>query len=130
MRRRQKNEGRYSSGPRNTIDMSAYGDVPLNQLHPGRVVTAHIAFKDDPSRSKSRPAVVARVRGRTITVFPIYTAQRPWRAEIDHHGRRCYVDLQPTTIDRIDLVALDPIDIDPTVLEMLLAKLDTADEER
>lgn len=124
MRRRQKNEGRFERSPANIIDMSKYGKVPLNQLWPGRVVTAHIPYREDASRSKSRPAVVGAVNGRSITVFPVYTGNRPWRKEINHRGRRSYVDLKPVVIDKIDLVALDQIDIDGETLIELLANLE------
>jgi len=124
MRRRQKNQGRYESGPVNVIDMGNYGNVPLNQLWPGRIVTAHVPFRDDPNQSKSRPAIVGRVQGRNITLFPIYSGERPWRTEIDHHGRRCYVDLHPVVVDRINLVGLDPTDVSDDVLELLLKHLD------
>ena len=34
------------------IDTSKYGNVPLNRLEPGTIVYAHVAFRDDPLKSK------------------------------------------------------------------------------
>lgn len=128
MRKRQKNEGRYTRAVGNTIDMREYGKVAMNQLWPGRVVFAHVPFREDSTKSKPRPAVVARVRGRDITVFPIYTASAPWRMEIYRHARKCHVDLRPVLLDKIDLISTDPVDIEQDVLDKLIERLDVSDQ--
>jgi hypothetical protein len=128
MRRRQKNEGRYTRAVGNTIDMRDYGKVAMNQLWPGRVVFAHVPFRENPNNSKPRPVVVGEVRGRDIYAFPIYSAHAPWRLEIYRHARRCYVDTRPVVLDKINLISTDPEDIEGEILVKLLERLDRDDQ--
>lgn len=131
MRRERKTHrggksGRVQRPMGNYIDMREYGNVALNQLWAGRVVFAQVPFHDRPNESKTRPTVVGAVRGRDVTVFPIYSSAAPWRIEISRHNRRCYVDTRPIMIDKINLVSIDPIDIEDEVLDVLLSKLESA----
>jgi hypothetical protein len=101
------------------IDTSKYGDVPLNRLEPGTVVYAHVAFRDDPLRSKLRPVVVIEKNGRTITGCPIYSKTDPLRIETYRRGRRGYVDRRAVVIDKYSLVNLDELDLDDETWDVL-----------
>lgn len=105
---------RYLSKARQShnVDMFNYGNVPLNQLHPGRIVYAHVAFRDDENIVKTRPVVVIERRGRSILGCPMYTKSGNFRIEAERYGRRSYVDLRSVEIDRYNLVNIDPVDID------------------
>ena len=102
-----------------SVDMSNYGNVPLNQVLPGRVVYAHVPFHDDPTNSQMRPVVVVEKSGRNVTVCPLYSRESPLRVETIRHGRRCYVDLRAIVIDRYNLVNIDPIDLDDDVWDYI-----------
>jgi hypothetical protein len=105
---------RYLSKERQShnVDMMNYGDVPLNQLYPGRIVYAHVAFRDDGNIVKTRPVVVIERRGRGILGCPMYTKSSQTRIETERYGRRTHVDLRSVEIDRYNLVNIDPVDID------------------
>ncbi len=89
--------------------------VPKSSLSPGNVVWAHVPY-DEGDREKTRPAVVASVEGRTISLLPITSASRRTAfakryAEIfdfAHAGltRPCAVALKIKEVDLIDIVAV------------------------
>jgi hypothetical protein len=85
------------------VPLSIVKPVPLNRLTTGTVVWAHIPFADGTGQ-KSRPAVVAKTKGRDITVLPGTTSNKRFRFET---GYQEVGDLEsaglhrPTGINRI-----------------------------
>lgn len=104
---------------KNGIDTTKYGDVPLNRLEPGTVVYAHVAFNDDPTKSKLRPVVVIEKNGRAITGCPIYSKADPMRIETYRRGRRGYVDRRAVVIDKYNLINLDELELDDATWNIL-----------
>jgi hypothetical protein len=113
--RRNKRRERWAkpSTDRRLPNLAVVEAVPMNRLHRGVVVWAHIPFQYDDGE-KTRPAVVIGVSGRTVELLPVTTTQsrfgRPHLyvevQDLDPAGllRASGVHLRPVAVDRIELV--------------------------
>ena len=113
---KNRNRKRWSekspTAHRKVVPMSVVRPVPLNQLHPGTVVWAHIPFADG-TGEKARPAVVRSTRGREIELLPATTSTARFNApgysqiiDLDTAGlhRRTTVHHRTVTVDRIEII--------------------------
>jgi len=111
-RSRKRGNEKSPTAHRKVVPMSVVRPVPLNQLHPGTVVWAHIPFADG-TGEKARPAVVRSTNGREIELLPATTSTARFDApgysqiiDLDTAGlhRRTTVHHRTVTVDRIEII--------------------------
>ena len=103
-----------------SIDFSNYGKVSMNQLNPGTVIFAHVPFRDNPAKSKTRPVVVIERRGRSIVGCAIYTKPAPGdNIQIVRHNRTSYIDTRAVLLDRYQFVGVEEDELDDDAWDVL-----------
>lgn len=125
---RRRGRGRGNTRARVVAELRRARPVARTRLSRGTVVWARIPYVDDPDGSKLRPAVVASIDGRTVTVLPITSSLKDSVRQSAH-----YVTLRdweeagltrPCLVTR-RLVAVDVIDV-----ATVAGELTSADEDR
>jgi hypothetical protein len=114
---RRRARGRGNTRARVVAELRRARPIARTRLARGTVVWARIPFIDDPGASKLRPAVVAAIDGRTVTVLPItsslkdsvqrsphYVALREWADA--GLTRPCLVTLRRVAVDVIDVATV------------------------
>jgi hypothetical protein len=111
---RRRGRGRGSTRARVIGELRRVRPVARTRLSRGTVVWARIPFLDDPDASKLRPAVVASIDGRTVTVLPITSSLKDSVQRSPHYiALRDWADAgltRPCLVTR-RLVAVDVIDV-------------------
>ena len=125
-RAKSNHHTKKDAGPSRTVaTMSVVRPVPLNQLHPGTVVWAHVPFADG-SGEKSRPAVVRSTKGRNIELLPATTSPR----RLDHPAYRPIEDLEAAGLTRKSSVRPEPVWVDRIELINITGHLGAGDAGR
>jgi hypothetical protein len=74
--RRRRARGPGSARARVLAELRGARPIARTRLSRGTVIWARVPFTDDPDGSKLRPAVVASLDGRTVTVLPVTSSQK------------------------------------------------------
>ena len=114
---RRRGRGRGSARARVVAELRRARPVARTRLSRGTVVWARIPFVDDPDGSKLRPAVVASIDGRAVSVLPITSSQKESVRQSAHYvllrdwaeaglTRPCLVTRRLVAIDMIDVATV------------------------
>jgi hypothetical protein len=127
---RRRGGGRGGTRARVLAELRRVRPVARTRLSRGTVVWARIPFVDDPDGSKLRPAVVAAIDGRTVTVLPITSSQKD---SVRQSASSLYVllrDWADAGLTRPCLVTRRFVDIDTIDVATVAGELSTRDRER
>lgn len=114
---RRRGRGRGDTRARVIAELRRARPVARTRLSRGTVVWARIPFVDDPDGSKLRPAVVAAIDGRTVTVLPITSSLKDSVQRSSHYvalhdwadaglTRPCLVTRRLVVVDVIDVATV------------------------